>query len=397
MRRLLRSRPTVTGEHHRATNFEIFFDLVFVFALTRIIAFMGRPPTFLTLAQGLLLLFLMWYSWQPYVWLGNQARADVGLIRAGTALGMAAVFVAALALPEAFRHHGGGMGAPLALAVAFGAARSLQLGLYFYVAADDRRQRRTLSRFSAPTAISWVPLVLGALAGGTAQTVLWFVALLVDIVGGRIVSAGSGWLLRSANHFSERHSLVVIIALGESLISTGAGAGTAVTRAPVLVAALLGLTTALCLWWLYFEYAAPAAARALAELRGVRRGRTGGDAYSITHFALIAGIIYTALGIEQVLHEAAGPHSGQALGWASAVALYGGMVLYLAGRATFLRLTVGRVPASQPIAVAVVLALVPVARVLPALAAFGLLTAFLVALSLYEWRRRDEPTRAGIG
>ncbi|GIH19228.1 low temperature requirement protein A [Rugosimonospora africana] len=399
MRRLLRSRPTETDEHHRATNFEIFFDLVFVFALTRIIAFMGRPPTFLTLAQGLLLLFLMWYSWQPYVWLGNQARADVGLIRAGTAFGMAALFVAALVIPDAFRRPGAGLAAPLTLAVAFGASRSLQLVLYFYVAADDRRQRQTLTRFSVPTAASWIPLVLGAVAGGSTQTVLWLVALVIDTGGGRIASAASGWLLRSASHFSERHSLVVIIALGESLISVGAGAGRAVTRGPVMVAALLGLATALCLWWLYFEYVAPAAARALAGLRGLRRGQIGGDAYSITHFGLIAGIIYVALGIEQVLHDTAGRDrpDGQPLGWVSATALYGGVVLYLAGRATFTRLTLGAVPASQAVAAAVALALVPAAQALPALAALGLLTAFLVALSLYEWRRPGQPVPAGTG
>jgi low temperature requirement protein LtrA len=384
----------LTEEAHRATNFEIFFDLVFIFALTRIIAFMSRPPTFLILAQGLLLLFLLWYSWSPYVWLGNQARADVGLIRIGTTFAMAAIFVAALVVPDAFRHGSGTADAPLILALAFIAVRVLQLALYFHVAAGDHRQRLTLLRFSVPTSLAWVPLVLGALLGGTTQTLLWGAAAVVDTVGGRVASAASGWWLRSASHFAERHGLVVIIALGESLISVGAGAGAAVTRGPVLVAALLGLTTATCLWWLYFEQVAPSAGRALAGARGLRRGQIAGDAYSLAHFGLIAGIIFIALGIEQSLDHVArhGPgHDGATLGWASALALYGGVALYLAGRATFLRLTVRTAPATQVATTAVALALVPAARVLPALAALGLLVAFLVVLCLAEWLRPDEP------
>ncbi|WP_345633711.1 low temperature requirement protein A [Rugosimonospora acidiphila] len=396
MRRLLRSRPTLTQERHRATDFEIFFDLVFVFALTRIIAFMSSPLTFLALAQGLLLLFLLWYSWSPYVWLGNQARADRGVVRAGTAVAMAAIFVTALVIPHAFRRGGGVVDAPLALAISYLVVRALQLGLYYLVTADDRRQRTTLLRFCVPTAMTDAVLVLGALPGPILQTVLWGAAFLIDAVGGRIATNATGWLLRSPSHFAERHGLVLIIALGESLISVGAGAGTAATRGSVLVAALLGLSIAFCLWWLYFERVAPAAGQALGRAAGLRRGQLAADAYTLSHFGAVSGVIFIALGIEQALEHVArrGHPAGAPLSWPSTLALFGGAALYLAGRATLLRLTLRSLPPAQLVAIAVAAALVPAAQALPPLAALGLLTGFLVALCLFEWVGPGQPVPA---
>jgi low temperature requirement protein LtrA len=127
----------------------------------------------------------------------------------------------------------------LILALAYVALTALHLLLYFYVAAGDRRLRTTLILFASATALSWIPLILGTLLGGTAQTLLWAAAFLITFAGAFIASAVSGWRLRSPSHLTERHSLVMIILLGESLIAVGAGAGPAVSRARVLVAALL--------------------------------------------------------------------------------------------------------------------------------------------------------------
>jgi low temperature requirement protein LtrA len=388
MRHIFRSRPVLTEEMHRATTFEIFFDLVFVFALIRVITFMGEPPTLLSMAQGLLLLLLLIISWSSYTWLGNQARADTGLVRAGTVIAMAAIFVAALVIPDAWRH-GRDVNAPLTLAVAYIVVRTVHLALYFYAAAEDRQLRGKLLIFAIPTALGWIALILGAVQGGTAQTLLWAAAFVIDTGGQRAAYAlRGGWPLRSPTHFAERHGLLVIIALGESLISVGTGAGAAVTRWPVLVAALLGLTMTVCLWWLYSENAAQAAGRALAQATGERRDKIASDAYSLGLLPLIAGVIYLALGIEQVLADLARNRpqhpAGEPLSWTSTTAMYGGVVLYLAGRLLFLRLAVRSAPPAQLVAAGVALLLLPVARALPALAALGLLTAFLVALVCYE-------------
>jgi low temperature requirement protein LtrA len=387
MRHIVVPRPVLTEEPHRPTTIEIFFDLVFAFALTRVTAFMGHPPTLLTLAQGLIILLLLWQSWTSYTWLSGQARADLGLIGAGTLLAMAALFVAALVIPDAFRHSGEVPAAPLILALAWVVLRGMHVGLYYY-AAQDPQLRTTLRLFAITTALAWIPLILGALLGGAAQTVLWAAAFLIDFGGGFLASALSGWKIPSPSHFTERHGLVLIIALGESLISIGVGIGTAAIRGPILIAALLGFAVAVCLWWFYFKNTEAAAGLALRTLPIQQRGMVAANAYSFAHFPLIAGIIYIALGIEQVLaHLAAHPPQLPAqasLGWASTAALYGGTALYLSGRILFLRLSVRSAPASQYIAAGTILVLLPISRILPALAALGLLTAFLAALLIYS-------------
>jgi low temperature requirement protein LtrA len=387
MRHVALPRPVPTQETHRATTIEVFFDLVFAFALTRVTAFMGHPPTLLTLAQGLILLLLLWMSWTTYTWLSDKARADVGLIGGGIVVAMAAVFVAALVIPDAWRH-GRDLDAPLILALAYVVLRGTDVGLYYYAAAGDPPLRKTLRLFAITTTLAWVPLMFGAVLGGAAQTLLWAAAFLIDFSGGFIASTLSGWELPSPSHFTERHGLVLIIALGESLLSIGVGAGTAVTRGPILVAALLGFAVSVCLWWFYFKNTAAAAGMALGRVPIARRGMVGSNAYSLAHFPLIAGVIYIALGIEQVVSQLAGsqprPPSGEPLTWTSTAALYGGVALYFIGRIMFLRLSAGSAPPSRYVAACAALVLLPLARLLPALAALGLLTAFLVALLLYE-------------
>ncbi|MGI5151540.1 low temperature requirement protein A [Plantactinospora sp. CA-294935] len=293
MKRIVRSRPILTDETHRVTSFEIFFDLVFIFALTQILSYMAKPaPTPLGLAQGLILLLLLWMAWTTYTWLANQVRADIGLIPAGTVVAMAAIFVAALVIRDAWQYGPGILDAPLILALAYIVLRGLDIALYFHAAKGDRQMRTTLRIFTITAVLAWTPLVLGAMFGGTAQTLLWAGAFVIDFSGGFVASVVSGWRLRSASHFTERHGLVLIIALGESLFSTGAGARSAVTHGPVLLAALLAFTVAVCLWWLYFKNAALIAGRALAELSESERGRVASNAYSLAHFFLIAGVIY---------------------------------------------------------------------------------------------------------
>src|SRR5262249_34572906 len=160
-----RSTPLRVEATHRATTFEIFFDIVFVFALTRITAFMAQALTPVSLAQGLLLLLWFWYAWTCYTWLGNRARADVGLIRSGITVAMAAIFVAALVIPEGWPQRRESTAAALTLALAYVVVRALHLGLYLY-AATDRLSRLQVLRFAIPTTLAWAPLIAGAVIGG---------------------------------------------------------------------------------------------------------------------------------------------------------------------------------------------------------------------------------------
>ncbi|GAA4576298.1 hypothetical protein GCM10023176_47400 [Micromonospora coerulea] len=396
--------PAPAARDRRATPFEIFFDLVFVFALTRIMALIGQPPTPVAMAQGLLLLVLLWIAWASYVWLGNQTPVDVGVVRAGVLVGMAALFVAALVMPRAWSPEPG-LDGPLLLALAYVLLRVVHLALYHRAAASVPGLRERIRFFAAISALGWVLLLLGAVLGGVAHAALWVAAFLIEIGGQRLSYGWRGaWPLLSPNYFIERHGLVVIISLGESLIAAGVGAGPAVTALPVLGVALLGLTVSVCLWWLYFDAAAPAAARALHAANGDRRDRIAADAYSEGHVLLIVGVIYLAVGVEQVLAHVAeayvgGHHAaGAALGWPAAVALYGGAALYLAGRLLFLGFSTGAVPPVQVAFAALALLLTPLGRALPGAAALGVLAALLVAAAGHERlaRGRRAPRPVGV-
>lgn len=383
-------RPVPIEETHRATPFEVFFDLVFVFAFIRVGTLMAQAPTPLGLADGLVLLLLLWWPFTNYSYLANQVRADVGLVRAGNAAVMAAIFVAAVVLPGAWRHDTQSLAAPLTLALVYILVRAIYLLLVWHISAGNTRLRASLRLRVIPVSMGWTALLLGAVLGGATQTLLWAAAFLIDGVGGLFIAVFAGRaVLPSASHFAERHGLIVIIALGESLISVGVGAGSAITRWPVLIAALLALTAALALWWLYFENAAAPAGQALARIPVADRTRTGAIAYSVAHFPLIAGIIYLALGIEVVLGHLAHHSAGTPLDWTSSAALFGGPALYLIGRALFLRITVRHTPPAQILMAGIILALLPAARYLPAIAALALIATMLTALVCYEritWR-----------
>ncbi|RIV40900.1 low temperature requirement protein A [Micromonospora radicis] len=395
MQPIFRSRLVMTTETHRTTLYEIFFDLVFVFAFIRVTEFMSERPTPRTLAQGLVVLLLLWICWLVYSWLGNQARIDIGVIRAGTTVAMAAVFLVALVVPDAWQSGPGMLTPRLILVLAYIVLRTVHLVLYHWAAEGDRRLRRTVHIYAVTTALAWIPLVLGAVLEGFAQLVLWTAALAVDLAGGLIASIFSGWAVRSPGHFAERHSLVLIIALGESLISVGAGIGAQMIQGPILLAAMFTLTGTVCLYGLYAQNAA-AAGQVLTAESGQRRGRIAGNAYSLAHFPMIAGIIYHSLGVEQVLERMAVEQPGHPdelrLSWTAAVALVGGVALFLAGRAAFLGFSVRSVTIVQLLAPVAVLLLLPAARFLPGLAALGLLIAFVIALTGYETfhRRRAD-------
>ncbi|MFF5173357.1 low temperature requirement protein A [Micromonospora sp. NPDC000089] len=385
MSRAGRRRATLTPEDHGATTFEIFFDIVFIFALTRITALMGSPPRLSSMGQGLLLLVLLWFSWSAYTWLGNLTPADVGLARAGVLVSMAGLFVVALVIPDAWRSAPGVDGAMI-LAVSYVLLRAVHLLVALWAAGPDAARRRRVAMFALPITVGWVPFLVGALLGGTAQTALWVTALVLDIGGQRLFQyrRWGEWPLRSPSHFTERHRLVLIIALGESLISAGVGVGSHLTRLSVLGAALVAFTVTVCLWWLYFGGVADVAARALTLASPARRNQLGSDAFSLAHLPMVAGVIYLALGGEQAIAhvaeaEPAAP-AGAPLGWPAALALFGGAALYLVGRLLVLRLSEHSPSPGQWLVAGLPLLLLPIGHAVPALAALGLLAALLTAI-----------------
>ena len=390
-----RARIVPTGEGHTVTTLELFFDLVFVFAITQVTAFMAEELGWRSALRGLVMLALLWWAWCSYTWLGNQARADEGVVRAAVFVAMAALFVVALAIPEAWGDEGGGLSAPVVLAGALAVVRLGHLTVYAVAAAGDAGLRRQLARTAVPVGAAAALLVTGAVLGGAVQTVLWGIALLIDYTG--VYAAGSDWRLPAPRHFAERHGLIVIIALGESLIAVGVGVADLPITGPVLAAALLGLTVSICLWWSYFDVVAPVAERVLRGKQGADRIRLATDSYTYLHFPMIAGVIYLALGLKKVSeyvgdtahHSLADPLPTTAV-WS----LFVGVAVYLLGHLGFRLRNVGSINLPRAVVAVVLLGAPLVVGGLPALAALGVLAAVLVALIGFEVVRYAEARAA---
>ena len=381
----LRARILPSGEAHGVTTLELFFDLVFVFAITQVTAFMADDLSWRGVLRGLVLLALLWFAWCSYAWLGNQAHADEGVVRSAVITAMAALFLAALAIPEAWGDEGGGISAPVVLAVALAVVRLGHLAVYAAAAVGDAGLRRQLVRTAIPVAVACALLVLGAVLSGPAQTALWALALVVDYIG--VYATGTDWRLPAPRHFAERHGLIMIIALGESLIAVGIGVGDFPITVATMGAALLGLTVSVPLWWAYFDVVAPVAERVLHSRQGADRVRLARDSYTYLHFPMVAGVIYLALGLKKVAeyvadtshHSLADPLPATAV-WA----LYAGVGVYLLGHLGFRLRNIGSINRPRAL-VAVLLLPAPLAVAgLPALASLAVLTVVLVGLIGFE-------------
>jgi low temperature requirement protein LtrA len=392
-RRLARIVPTDEG--HGVTTLELFFDLVFVFAITQITTFMADDLGWRSVLRGLVLLSLLWFAWCSYSWLGNQAHADEGIVRAAVVVAMAAMFVVALAIPEAWGDEGGGISAPVLLAAALAVVRLTHLAVYAVAAVGDAGLRRQVLRTAVPVGLSAALLLVGAVLGGPAQTALWALALIVDYGG--IYAVGADWRLPAPGHFAERYGLIVLIALGESLIAVGVGVGSFPLTVPIVVAALLGMAVSVALWWAYFDVVAPVAERVLRTRQGIDRVRLARDSYTYLHFPMVAGVIYLALGLKKVAQYVGDPvHHGLAepLPTTALWSLYGGVAAYLIGHLAFRLRNLGSI--NRPRAVVAVLLLpAPLAlgRV-PALAALAVLAGVLVGLIAFEVVRYAEARAA---
>jgi low temperature requirement protein LtrA len=382
-------RPT--GEDHRATTFELFFDLVYVFAATQVTGYMAHEHSGHGVLQGLLLLALLWGTWSAYAWLGNQARADEGLLRVGMAVAMAAIFVVALTIPEAWHDAPGGLNGPLVLVGAYLLVRGVHLTLYALAATGDRGLRRQLAITCGPLLAGAALLIPGALLGGWTQTLLFAAALLVDWGGIYLTSRHGNWRLHSVAHLTERHGLFIILAIGESVVAIGVGAAQKPISAPLLVAAILGVATAVGLWWLYFDVASLAAEHRLLEAHGQARVRLALEAYTFAHFPIVAGIVVAALGVEGVMAHA---DEAKPLGDFYAPALFGGVALYLAGHLLFKRRMHSALSLPRLMAMCVLLAALPAAVFLPPLVGLAGLVLILAALVIVETTRYAQTRRS---
>jgi low temperature requirement protein LtrA len=381
-----RLRVEATDQEASVTPLELFFDLVFVLALTQVTAYLADHLTTQGVVRGLLLVALLWWSWTGYAWLGNVVRADEGVVREVMLAAMATMFIFALAIPEAFDDLPGGLYGPVVVPVCYLVFRLLHLTMFWIVSRRDPVLRRQVMRFTPSVLVATLILLIAAGTTGPTQTVLWALALAADYVG-TLLGGASGWRLPSARHFAERHGLIVIVALGESIVAIGVGIAELPISWPIIIGALLGLTVAAALWWVYFDVTAAMAERALAEEPDADRPRLARDAYSYLHLPLITGIVLLALGMKKVLeyvgdvshHEFSDPLTGVSL-----FALVGGVAIYLVGHVAFKWRTQHILYWPRLVAAAALVVLSPLLGHVPAVVALAVVTFVAVALVVFE-------------
>jgi low temperature requirement protein LtrA len=363
----------VLREGERVTSLELFFDLVFVLALTQCTALMAATPSWEGLLKGLLVLGVLWWAWVGYAWLTSVVDPEEGSVRLIMFAAMAALLVTALCVPGVFG------GDALLFACAYGVVRAAHIGLFLLASREDRALRSSVLGLAASTAVGVGVLFAAAFAANGLQLGLWGLALLLDMSGPFLIGA-EGWRL-VPGHFAERHGAIVIIALGESIVAIGAGASVGV-GAGVVAAAVLGVVVAAALWWLYFDVVAIVAARRLAKAaEGRERNEIARDSYSYLHLPMVAGIALVALGLKRTLAHVEDP-----LGLVPAAAMLGGGALYLLAHIAFRWRNIHRFAGQRLVCAAALLALLGVEAELhpPSLATLAIFAALLSALILYE-------------
>jgi low temperature requirement protein LtrA len=350
---------------------------VFVLGFTQCTALMAAQPTWEGIGRGMLVLAMLWWAWVGYAWLTSVIEPEEGAVRLLMFGAMAALLLVALCVPEAFDNR------ELAFAITYGVVRAAHIGLFLVASREAAELRRSVLAYALSTTIA-VGLLIGAsFLDDAGQEPLWVVAILLDW-GGPGFFGVVGWKL-VPGHFAERHNLVIILALGESIVALGIGAEVDLT-AGVIAAAVLGIGIAAALWWIYFDVVALVTARRLTlASEGRQRNALARDSYSYLHFPMVAGIVLAALGLEETL-----AHVDEALDGEHAFALLGGVAVYLLAHVV-LRLRNARTINVQRLALALALfALIPVAMNIPAIATLGGVNVALWAMIAYETARYDE-------
>jgi low temperature requirement protein LtrA len=372
-------RTRAEGEQ-RATFFELFFDLVYVFAVTQLSHHLLDDISWSGAAQTAFMLVALYWAWNYTTWMTNWFDPDTAPVRLVLVFVMAASLLMAVAIPEGFGEH----------ALLFGCAYSgLQIGRNAFVVCatphgEFNQNFRHILAWSVLSAPLWV-------AGGIVDDeafrwVLWLGALGLDLAAPLVTywlpGAGttpiSQWQIEGA-HFGERFQLFVIIALGESIVLAGATASDTGLSVDVVAALLLAFLSSTALWWLYFGQIAGTVLTRIRTATAEERGRIGRDIYTYLHLPIIAGIVLVPVGDELVI-----AHPTDDLHDAGALVALGGPTLFLAG----LMACAARLGHAQSlpwaVAIVVLLAAVPAVAGADGLFVWALLTALLATLVVVE-------------
>jgi low temperature requirement protein LtrA len=363
------------SQKHSTTFVELFFDLVFVFCFTQIVGLLHYDLTWAGVGHSVVVFWLVWWGWTQFTWALNAADATHPYVELGTLVATAVAFFMAVSIPESFSDRA------LGFAVTYVLVRSIGLWIYAQVARENPGQRADVVRFTLASTGGLLAVLVGGWIGGSEQVWIWTLAIALDVGAALFAGSGTEWGIQP-EHFAERHGLIVIIALGESLIVAAAGLADAEFTGDLVSVALLGVLVSCALWWTYFPVVKPELEHALHATPVAERGRVARDTFSLSHFPMLCGIVAYAVALEDAI-----AHPGDPLPGAARLALSLGMLLFLGGTAFAMwRATCGRPLLRVSIAL-VTAALVGFLTGLPAAGALAVALAGVAAVASSDERR----------
>lgn len=369
--------PTSVGPPSRATPLELFFDLVFVFAFSQVTGLMTADPTWAGIGRAVLVLAVLWWTWAGYARLTNRVDPEAGVVRILMLAAMGSLVVMTLALPRVF-----GSSATV-FAVAYLIVRALHVVLLGLAANVDDSWRRSTTAAVPNVVLTSGLLLVAAFVDGRAQIACWALAVVIMTLW-PLFGRARGWDV-APTHFVERFGLVILIALGESVVALGAGTSNHELDAPLLGVGLLGFIVVACLWWAYFDWVTIVAEHRLEDAAGTERALLARDVYAYLHGLMVVGIVLYAFGVEVAVDDPT-----RSLDLPIATALAGGIALYLLAHVG-LRLRIGGgLGRGRPVAAAFAIAIIPMATNVSALVTTTALASLSCALIAYEvLRHRD--------
>lgn len=359
-------------EEQGATFVELFFDLVFVFAVTQITGVLSHDLTAGGVVRALIVFWLVWWAWTQFTWSLNEADTEHPGIRLTTLVATALAFVMAMTVPDVAEETGWLF--PLSYLI----VRVVGIALQWMLVEDDAQWSTAVRRWTIVSSFGLIAVAVAVVVPPEHRFTALAVAALLDVFAALRAATQGEWRLFSG-HFAERHGLFVIIALGESLIAAGVTAGGQPRTAELLGVTVIAVVAACALWWTYFGWVMGALEESLAGQRPATVGRTARDVYSFAHFPVIAGVIGFAVAIEESV-----AHPRDALETPAVVALVVGVGLFLGGVAVALRLARCRVPPLRLGALGLLVGSTPLLMEVPAWAALATVAGLVVALAIVE-------------
>jgi len=359
----------VSDEELRVSTLELFFDLVFVFTITQLTAVLVHHPTGEALAQVVLMLAAIWWMYGAFAWLTNAVPPNRTALRLPLLAGMLAFFAISLTIPTAFTDDG----------VIFACAYLVVIAVHTVLYTQSASWTVTgVWSFARMNLLAGVLILVGAIIGGTAEYVFWILAVLIFVLVPALVPDEAGWI--RPDHFVERHGLVVMVALGESVVAVGIGASGLDVTWQLLAVATLGLTLSAELWWVYFIGDDEEAEGALLAMPPTRwQFYATNVAYYWAHLLMLLGIVGIAAGLERAIG-----HAFDELSFAQALELGGGTALFLAGHALFRAVLGLSFKPWRAVALVLALATIPLGTETSALVQLAVLVAALGACTAAE-------------